>query len=168
MKLKIACACVFFAFAIAATPAQMKATTSGHCTKPDVMQNVPAGDMDGHAFMVQQGKCAPKAEVNGAKATASTFSEHDEATGTKMKGWGMYVETYDNGDKIFYNYTTTATTKDNAMVSGTNKYTVTGGTGKMKGIKGSGTCKMKGGADNSVDFECMGEYAMPAAAAPKK
>jgi hypothetical protein len=168
MKFKIACACVFFAFAIAATPAQTNSTTGGKCDKPDVMQQVPAGDKDGHSFIIQQGKCAPKAEVGGAKATAATFSEHDEAMGNKMKGWGMYVETYDSGDKIFYNYQTTATTKDNAMVSGTNKYQVTGGTGKMKGIKGSGTCTLKGNADSSVDYECTGAYTMPGAAPAKK
>ena len=168
MRLKIACACVFFAFAIAATPAQMKTTTSGTCAKPDVMQSVPAGDKDGHTFMVQQGKCAPVAEVNGAKATAATFAEHDDANGTHMTGAGEYVETYDSGDKIFYSYQTTATTKDNMMTAGTNKYQVKGGTGKMKGIKGSGTCTLTGTSDGGVNYSCTGDYTMAAAAPAKK
>jgi hypothetical protein len=54
-----------------------------------------------------------------------------------------------------------------ADVSGTNKYQVTGGTGKMKGIKGSGTCTLKGNADSSVDYDCTGTHTMPAAAAKK-
>ena len=44
--------------------------------------------------------------------------------------------------------------------SGTNKYQITKGTGKMKGIKGSGTCKLTGGADGTLDYSCTGEYTM--------
>lgn len=167
MKYKLVCACALFAFAGAAAPAQVKSSISGKCGKPDVVQSIPAGDKDGHMFLLQQGKCVSMGEVGGAKSKEGTFSEHNEATGTHMKGWGVFVETYDSGDKIFYAYQTSATTKDGTFVSGGNKYQISGGTGKMKGIKGSGTCTLTGNAGGGLDYACTGEYTLPAAAPAK-
>jgi hypothetical protein len=49
--------------------------------------------------------------------------------------------------------------------TGQNKWQITGGTGKMKGIKGSGTCKHtlpeQGGY---LDYACTGEYTLAGAA----
>jgi len=39
------------------------------------------------------------------------FSEHGDAAGNHVKTWGVFVETYDSGDKVFYNYQTAGTTK---------------------------------------------------------
>ena len=167
MKYKFLCVCALFAMAAAAAPAQTKHSFSGKCAKPDVVQTIPAGDKDGHSFMLQQGKCDSTGEVAGAKSKQGTFSEHDEANGTQLKGWGTYVETFDSGDKIFYAYQTTGTTKDGAFSGGSNKYQITGGTGKMKGIKGSGACKLTGSAGGGLDYACTGEYTI-AAAAPVK
>ena len=168
MKYKILSVCALFAFAAAAAPAQVKHSFSGKCGKPEGVQSVPAGDKDGHAFMIQQGKCETTAgEVGGAKSKAGAFSEHGEATGTSSKAWGVYVETYDSGDKIFYTYQTTATLKDGVIVSGGNKYQITGGTGKVKGIKGAGACKLTGTSGGGLDFSCTGEYTLPGAAPAK-
>src|SRR5215470_7633455 len=168
MRNKFVCILAFIAFVAAATPAQTKHSFSGKCSKPDVMQSVPAGDKDGHAFLLQQGKCEASGEVGGAKSKEGAFSEHGEAMGTHTKGSGVFVETYDSGDKIFYNYQNAGTTKDGAFVSGTGKYQIAGGTGKMKGIKGMGTCKLTGNAGGGLDYDCTGEYTMPAAAPAKE
>ncbi len=168
MEHKFLSVCVLLVMAAAATPAQTKHDFSGKCGKADVMQTIPAGDKEGHAFMLQQGKCeTTTGEVGGAKSKQGAFSEHDEAAGTRLKGWGVYVETYDSGDKIFYTYQTTGTTKDGAFVSGVNKYQITDGTGKMKGIKGTGSCKLAGNASGGLDYSCTGEYTI-ASAAPAK
>jgi hypothetical protein len=167
MKFKLLSVCAVFAFVAAATPAQMKHTFSGKCAKPDVMQSVPAGDKDGHAFMVQSGKCVAMGELGGSKAKDGVFSEHDEAMGNSSKAWGVYVETYDSGDKIFYNYQSTGTTKDNVLVSGGNKFQITGGTGKMKGIKGSGTCATKGTPDGGLEYNCTGDVTLAMAPSAK-
>jgi hypothetical protein len=168
MKYKFLTVCALFVLAAVTTPAQTKHEFSGKCSKPEVMQTVPAGDKEGHAYMLQQGKCeTTNGEISGAKSKEGAFSEHGEAAGTRTKAWGTYVETYDNGDKVFYSYQTSGTTKDGAFVSGGNKYQITGGTGKMKGIKGTGTCKLSGGAGGGLDYACTGEYTI-AAAAPAK
>jgi len=167
MKYKLLCLCALFAFA-AATPAQTKNTFSGKCSKPDMTQSIPAGDKDGHVFMLQQGKCTTTTgEVGGAKSKEGVFAEHDDVTPTHMRGWGVYVETYDSGDKIFYTYQPTGTMKDGALVKGGNKHQITGGTGKMKGIKGTGTCTSTGNPDGSLDYTCTTEYTLPAAAPAK-
>jgi hypothetical protein len=167
MKYKTLCTCAVFVFAVAATPAQMKHTFSGKCAKPDVMQSVPAGDKADHVFMIQSGKCVAIGEMGGAKAKEGVFSEHDEAMGNNSKAWGVYVETYDSGDKIFYNYQSTGTMKDNNLVSGGNRFQITGGTGKMKGIKGSGTCTTKGTPDGGLEYNCTGDVTLPMAAPAK-
>ena len=68
------------------------------------------------------------------------------------------METFDSGDKIFYTYQATGTMKDSAFQAGENKYQITGGTGKMKGIKGSGTCKTTGTADGGWTTPAPGIY----------
>lgn len=167
MKYKILFGCAVFVFAAAMTPAQMKETSSGKCSKPDVQQSIPAGDKPGHVFTLAQGKCASMGEIGGVASKEGAFSEHGETAGNRSKSSGVFVETYDNGDKIFYTYQATATLKDGAMQSGQNKYQMTGGTGKMKGIKGSGTCTTTGNSGGGLDYTCTGEYTL-AGAAPAK
>ena len=167
MKFKMLCLAALIAFAVSATSAQTTHTFSGKCSKPDVLQNVPAGDKDGHFFTLGQGKCSATGEVGGAAAKDGSFSEHGEMSANNSKAWGLYTENYDGGDKVFYSYMTTATLKAGAMTTGSNKYQIIGGTGKMKGIKGSGACKLTGTADGGLDYSCSGTYTL-AAAAPMK
>src|SRR5262249_16966637 len=133
MNYRVLCVCAIVALAVPMASAQTKMTISGKCGKPDIQQNVPVPDQQGHTFMFAQGKCASQGEVGGAMSKEGVFTEHAEAKGTSMKTWGVYVETYDSGDKIYYTYQTTGTTKDGAFQGGSNKYQITGGTGKMKG-----------------------------------
>jgi len=167
MNYRVVCVCAIVALAVAMASAQTKTDLSGKCSKPDVQQSVPAGDQPGHALTLAQGKCSAMGDVGGAAGKEGTFSEHGDATATRVKTWGVFVETFDSGDKVFYTYQTTGTMKDGAYQSGTNKYQITGGTGKMKGIKGSGTCKLTGAADGGTDYSCTGEYTL-AGAAPSK
>src|ERR1041385_4454261 len=163
MKYTVLCVLVSLVI-VAAASAQTKRSFSGKCAKPDTMQSVPAGDVEGHMFMIQQGKCTVETghEIGGLKSKEGAFSEHDEASGNHTKGWGVYVETLDNGDKIFYNYQGSGTTKDGALVVSNDKWQVSGGTGKMKGVKGTGGCKLTGNASGGADYACTGEYTIPA------
>ena len=73
---------------------------------------------------------------------------------------GTFGETLSNGDKGYYSYTFTGTSKDKVMTSGSNKWTLTGGTGMLKGTIASGTCTAKGSADGSAEFDCSGTYTL--------
>jgi hypothetical protein len=164
MRYQVLCICLLLAVAVAAASGQTKHTFSGKCGKSDNAQSIPAGDKDGHTFMVQQGKCTTdQGEIGGAKSKEGAFSEHDDVMGNHLKAWGVYVETYDNGDKIFYDYQGASTMKDGALVSGNNTWRMTGGTGKMKGIKGAGGCKLAPGEGGGLNYTCNGEYTLAAA-----
>jgi hypothetical protein len=164
MRYKILCTCALLAVVVSVSSAQTKHTFSGKCGKPENPQSIPAGDKDGHVFVVQQGKCeTDKGEIGGAKSKDGAFSEHGEVVGNHSKVSGVYVETYDNGDKIFYSYQGTATTKDGAFVSGNNTWRMTNGTGKMKGIKGTGGCKLTPADGGGLNYACTGEYTLAAA-----
>lgn len=164
MRYKLLCSFAVIAFAVVAS-GQNKHNFSGKCAKPDPVQTLPAGDKDGHMFLIQQGKCTTEkgGEIGGAKSKEGIYVEHGDATPTRVKVAGVYTETYDNGDKVFYDYQGNTTMKDGAAVSATNKWQITGGTGKMKGIKGMGSCTFKGTSDGGVDFTCTGERTLAAA-----
>jgi len=169
MNYRVVCVCAIVALAVAMASAQTKASFSGHCGKPDVQRSISVPDKPDHSFVLSQGKCTTtKGEIGGAMSKQGAFSEHGEMMGTRLKNSGVYVETYDSGDKVYYTYQTTATMKDGALQAGTNKYQIVGGTGKMQGIKGSGGCKLTGTADGGLDYACSGDYTLAAAAAAKQ
>ena len=154
------CVCVLIAVAAAMSTAQTKTTMTGTCGKPDVQQSVPAGDQQGHMYMVSQGKCSVTGSINGAVAKQGMYSEEVDSNATQMKNQGIYVVTFDSGDKAYYKYQGMATLKDGKYEAGTNKYEIVGGTGKMQGLHGSGSCKLTGKGDDTLDYSCTGTYAV--------
>jgi hypothetical protein len=67
-----------------------------------------------------------------------------------------------NGHKYYVRYQGTSTMKDGAMQTTEGKWSFSGGTGKLKGLKGSGTYKGTGSADGGATFEVEGDYSLPA------
>ena len=121
MNYRTVCVCAVFALAVAMASAQTKTSLSGKCGKADVQQSIPAGDQAGHAFTLAQGKCTAMGDVGGAAGKEGAFSEHGDVTATHMKNWGVFVETFDSGDKIIYNYQGTGTMKDGAFQAGSEQ-----------------------------------------------
>jgi hypothetical protein len=161
VKFTALCGCSVFALSLAATTsAQTKNSFSGKCDNPDVTQSIPAGDAEGHTFSLASAKCTATGNVNGMAAKDGVYAEHQDVTAKQVKAWGVYVESFEGGDKIFYNYQSVLPEK---AASGTNKYQIIGGTGKMKGIKGSGNCMLDAG-----NYACTGEYTVAAPASAKK
>ncbi len=150
--------------AAAAAPAQTKLTMSGKCAKPDVQQAVPAADAQDHVMTIAQGKCTPvkAAEIGGSPSKEGAFAEHGEVTGNKGHVSGTYVETLANGEKVYYRYEGTSVLQAGALQTMQNKWKIVGGTAKLKGITGQGTCSGKGTPDGGLDFECTGDYTLAA------
>jgi len=71
---------------------------------------------------------------------------------------GSFNVTMDNGDKVYYTYEESRST--DIAKPGSNKWQIHGGTGKYKGIKGSGTCAGTFSADGSSDWACTGTYSI--------
>jgi hypothetical protein len=157
----LAATCLAISTTLAQTPTSGKAATTWNCAAADPAHALPVGDAPDHMYVVEQLKCtASKGEIAGVKQQEGTATEFVEVMGDKSKGQGMFVETLANGDKGFYSYTFTGMSKDKMMVSGTNKYTLTGGTGMLKGAKASGACTAKGNPDGTATFECTGTYSL--------
>jgi hypothetical protein len=159
--------CVLMVVAVLAVASVSFAQSSGKistvwkCAAPNPMNALPAGDAPDHIFAVEQTKCtATGGEIAGVKQKEGMATEVLDATATTAKGHGIFLETLDNGDKITYSYEFSGTSKNKVMEAGSNKWTVMNGTGKFKGIKGSGTCKGKGNPDGSAEYTCTGTYTL--------
>jgi hypothetical protein len=142
-----------------AAQGQTALNTSWKCSTVEPVNAVPVAGQAGHAYSIYQVKCtATKGQIAGVKDRSGTATEFADVNGTSHKGHGIYVETLANGDMITYDYQFTATVENKIAQSASNTWTMLSGTGKMKGITGSGSCKGKGNADAPLSLDCTGNY----------
>jgi hypothetical protein len=140
--------------------AQTKISGSLKCGKDTAEHMLPVGDNPNHSFGLTQGNCTwTKAwKIDGVAAKGGTGTATVDTNGDVSKSSGVYVDDMENGDKAIYHYSFTATKKgDQAQISG-HHWQLVSGTGKLKGVKGQGTCKATPTADGGADYECMGTY----------
>lgn len=142
--------------------AQTKISSTIKCPKSSIAQLVPVGDRPNHSFGVNQGTCTSSKPwtIAGVAAKDAVGAGTSEVDGDVTKSHGVYVETMTNGDKGIYHYELTSATKDGQIKLTAHKWQLVGGTGKLKGVKGQGTCTGSGTAD-SMTYECEGEYTSP-------
>jgi hypothetical protein len=156
---------IFFVVATAAclcaatASGQTKVSGTTQCGKPDSQHVVPVGDRPEHSLGVEQFKCTwtKPMEIGADKSKEGVSTETNDISGNNSRARGFHVATMESGDKFFVSYQGTGTSKDGAPVEVKGTWTFTGGSGKLKGIKGKGTydCKPSGDA-----LECAieGEY----------
>ena len=98
--------------------------------KPAMLE---VGDVPGHMFMIDQAKCTvvKSSSIDGVTQKEGMVTEFADATGNNAKGHGIFVETLSSGDKLHYTFASAGVSKDGKPVSGSNKWTVVGGTGKF-------------------------------------
>ena len=145
---------------ISLSEAQDKISSQWKCdAQPSDQHNFAVGDQEGHSYSLVQGKCvATKGSMGDTKEQEGTFTEVGDVTSSAIQSHGIFVDTLASGDKVFYHYHGTQTVKDGKMATGTNKWTLAGGTGKFKAVKGEGGCKGKGNPDGSSTWDCEGTY----------
>jgi hypothetical protein len=136
--------------------AQTKFQTKWKCSKPAVDQKLDVGDMADHSYAIDQGTCAATASDKDFAEKSGAYTEFRESWKDKMSWHGRYNVTTDGGDKLFYVYSGSGPTDITKPIG--NKWTIEGGTGKHKGIKGSGTCSATRNADGTADYTCTGTY----------
>jgi hypothetical protein len=164
MKVRVlGVALLAFAFAGAAG-AQTKISGTLHCAKADPSYSVEVPDHAGHTAMLSKLACTwtKQLEIEGLKSATAVNVESDDVTATKMTASGFHTTTEDNGDKYFVTFHGTGPVKDGRPGDGAGTWMFTGGTGKLKGIKGKGTYTVKFGADGSADAEVEGDYTIAA------
>jgi hypothetical protein len=138
--------------------AQSKVDTKWHCSKPAAEHKLDVGDAPDHSYWIGQGTCDATASGGDLKEKTGAFTEFRDLWKASYNFHGRFNATTDNGDKVNYTYEGSAST--DVTKPAANKWKIVGGTGKHKGIKGSGTCSGKPSADGSGDWECTGTVSM--------
>ncbi len=151
--------------ALAATAsAQAKLSGQNQCAKADPQYSAPIGDRPDHVMLLAKGKCTWSAgEIGGVKIKEDETTTVTEVSGSSGSDRGHVVVSLDDGDKAFVRFEGKSTMKDKMPADGNGTWTFTGGTGKLKGIKGKGTYKGKWNADGTSAFDIEGEYTLAAA-----
>ena len=97
-------------------------------------------------------------EIGGDKSKDGVNSATVEITGNTAKGRGIHVATMESGDKYFVRYQDTSVAKDGVPQGVKGKWEFTGGTGKLKNIKGKGTLTCAPPTGDMLSCEVEGEY----------
>ena len=163
MGIKAIRAFLVILFATSVGVAQTEIAGTVQCGKPDEEHVLQVGDHPNHSFSISKGKCTwtKPIEIVGTQAKESVGTFFDEITGNKSSGHGYVVDTWANGDKSYVRVQTKGTLKDGKPESGQGTWILTGGTGKLKGIKGKGTSKPTFAPDGSATIEVEGHYELP-------
>jgi hypothetical protein len=142
-----------------AVSAQSKFSGTQQCAKPDPVYTVPVGDRPDHMMSLIKDKCTwTTGEIGGVKLKDEEDTIVSDSSGSRARDRGIGVATLVDGDKAFVQFQGTGTLKDNMPVSGQGTWSFTGGTGKLKTLKGKGTYKGKWNPDGTSSFEIVGEY----------
>jgi len=142
------------------------------CGKPDSSdssKSVEVGDYAGHMLIIEKGSCpwSVPMEIAGLKSTAWTGASTADVMGAKFQDRGYGVMMMENGDKAYVRFQHTGTAKEGvATYKGT--WSFTGGTGKLKGLKGQGTYKGSGAPEGPNETQINGKYSLPEASATAK
>jgi hypothetical protein len=146
-------------FCAAIASAQTKVSGTAQCGKPDPQHMVPVGDRPDHSLGVEQFKCTwtKPMEIGGDKSKDGVSTETADVSGNTSRAHGFHVTTMESGDKAFFWYQGTGTSKDGAPVEVKGNWGLTGGSGKLKGIKGKGTYNCTPSGDG-LSCEVEGEY----------
>jgi hypothetical protein len=151
----VACSLLVFG---SVTMAQGKVDTKWHCPKESVSYKLDVGDVPDHSYIILQGTCNATASDSSFAEKTGFWTESQEAWKASIDFHGRFNTTMDNGDKVYYTYEGSAST--DITKPAPIKWKILSGTGKYKGIKGSGTCSGKFNADGSFDNACTGTYSI--------
>jgi hypothetical protein len=148
----------------AAAQTPMKLAGKMECGKPDPSHMVPVDDTAKHALSVGATKCTwSEGTIAGERVKNETDTFISDATATSSEDRGYGVGSVASGDKYFVHFKGTTSLKDDQPVSSACTWKFTGGTGKLKGIKGKGTCKGTFQPDGKAAWEINGEYRLATA-----
>ena len=151
-----------------ATAATAAAQTKfvGKCSqgKPDPNHVIKVDDRANHALMLGQATCTwSSGEIAGVALKSEVDTVISDAAGTKSHDIGYGVGTAATGDKYYVRCDGTTNLKGETPTSGTCTFTFTGGTGKLRGLTGKGTCTGTFDATGAAVFDVVGEYSIAAA-----
>ena len=139
--------------------AQTKISGKLTCAKPSVSQT--GGDI-GQMIMFQKSNCTwpTPLTIDGSKPGPTVDVSIGDMSGSMGRNHGYSTSVMDNGDSTFVRYEGTSQMKKDGSgtIKGTWKYVR--GTGKFRGISGSGTYKGQAAADGSAWADISGHYSL--------
>ena len=142
--------------------AQTKLAGKMTCAKPDPNYSTPVGDRADHTMSLLAQKCTwSQGELGGDRLKDETDTFTSDVTGSLSHDRGYGVGSLASGDKYFVRFAGTTTLKGEAPVRAQCTWSFTGGTGKLKGLTGKGTCTGTFGPDGTLSWDIQGEYATP-------
>jgi len=165
----LSAACFILLMSVTAN-AQTKISGTLKCDKSDPSYSIDVGDRPGHIMLLGKNTCSytQPVELNGDKSKDGYTVGSTDASSTHMVSTGTHVTIMQSGDKTFINFRGTTTIKDGKPEDDHGTWIYTGGTGKLKGIKGKGTYKTTVNADDTATIEVEGEYELPQPKPPTK
>ncbi len=159
MKCKTLFGCMVFAFAVAGASAQTNNTWTMDCLPTGaISQQIQTGSIKS---WIIQGTCSVTGNIGGVAPKTSAVSVYQETSATLFKAWGLVTETLVSGDQVTYAFQATASVRNGVMLTGVRTYQITGGTGSMSGISGSGTCNIAYPAAGGSTSICNGSFKLP-------
>jgi len=148
--------------------AQTKLAGKQQCAKSDPNYTLPVGDHAKHTMALAGLKCTwSEGDLGGDRLTDEADTYTSDISGNLSRDQIYGVGSVASGDKYFVRYVGTTTLKDGAPVRGQCTWTFTGGTGKLKGLSGKGTCKGTFSADGTAAWDLQGDYLIPTTAKTK-
>jgi hypothetical protein len=129
------------------------------CAKASEAHSIAVGDQPNHSYTISKTTCTSiKGEVGGVREKEGVGTQFNESSGDTTQWHGAFIVTLANGDSLHYAYSNkgAGVTKNGQFVSGGNKWSVVGGTGKFSAAKGEGTCQGTGTADGGATWDCTG------------
>jgi hypothetical protein len=170
MKLKMLVLSFLFTACAGLALAQTKISGTGTCGKADAQHVIEAGDRAGHVLVAMQVSCTwtTAMEMAGLKSKTYRVAATSDSAGGTSQSRGYVVTTMDNGDKAYIRFQGTGTSKEGGAHTGEGTWSYTGGTGKLKGLKGKGTYKSSGATADATEDQVEGEYTLPEAGAAAK
>jgi hypothetical protein len=159
---------VFGCLFVTAASASAQNKFVGKCSqgKPDPNHVLKVDDRPNHALMIGQVTCTWSAgEIAGEAVKSEVDVAFSDAAGSTSRDLGYGVGTVANGDKYFVRFEGTTNLKGEMPTTAKCTWAFTGGTGKLKGLTGKGTCTGTFDAKGGAVFDVVGDYSIPAAKA---
>ncbi len=150
--------------------AQAQTTLAGkqQCAKPDPNYTLPVGDHAKHTMSLSGLKCTwSQGDLGGDRLTDEADTYTSDISGNLSRDLIYGVGSVASGDKYFVRYVGTTTFKGETPVRGQCTWAFTGGTGKLKGLSGKGTCKGTFSADGTASWDLQGDYLIATTAKTK-
>ena len=145
---------------IKATKTWKRMSGTAVCDPPSQEHVLPVEGRLNHSYAVNQLKCTWTKPwvVRGVASTEGVATAVVEDHGSWSHTSGTFVDTMVNGDRGYYHYEFKTAIKDGRPNISAHKWELLGGTGKLKGAKGKGSCEATPQEDGKIIYECQGKY----------